>query len=223
MRNIFFLLFLFVHCIIYSQVGFVSEINPKLKHIHAEVGSNVGVQNTEVFEYNLNLFLADMLKSSKIEVKSLSDFDFETMTNFNGFQNKKMIEYLDKFCEGKGVKKLIIFYRNHYFLQSSPYKNLFNLKFDFGILTQIGKEKTIYYMNRAQMAYYNADTKKLSLTYPKVKEESLHYEFVKHKQKEAVVDKNKNLVNSLSIQMDFIKQYEKQLIGSFSNALENLK
>lgn len=223
MKRIFFLSFLFIQYNIFSQVGFVSEINPKLKHIHAEVGSNTGVQNTEVFDYNLNSFLNDMLKTSKSEVKSLSDFDFETLTYYNGFQNRKMVKYLDDFCERKGVKKLIILYRNHYFQQSSPYKNLLNLKFDFGILTQVRKEKTIYYMNRAQMAYYHSETKKLILAYPKVKGESLHYEFVKIKKKEAVVDENKKLVNSLSVQKDFINQYEKQLRGGFNNALENLK
>lgn len=221
-RKIFFGLLLFVQCSIFSQVGFVSEINPKLKHIHAEVGSNTGVQNTEVFDYDLNLFLNDMLKNSKIEFKSLSDFDFEILTYYNGFQNRKIIQYLDDFCERKGVKKLVVFYRNHYFQQYSPYKNLLNLKFDFGILTQIRKKKTTYYMNRAQMAYYNSETKKLSLTYPKVKTESLHYEFVKIQSKEEVVDENHKLVNSLSVQKDFINDYETKIRASFNNALENL-
>lgn len=223
MKKICLLAVLFIQCNLFCQVGFVTEINPKLKHIHAEVGSNVGVQNTEVFNYDLNLFLTDMLEKSKSEIESLSDFDFEIFTYYNGFQDKKMIKYLDDFCKKKGVKKLIIFYRNHFFPPYSPYKNLLNLKFDFGILTQVRKKKTIYYMNRAQMAYYNSDTKKLSLTYPKVKNESLHYEFVKIQSKEEVVDENHQLINSLSLQKDFINDYEAKIKSSFNNALENLK
>lgn len=73
------------------------------------------------------------------------------------------------------------------------------------------------------MAYYNSDTKKLSLTYPKVKNESLHYEFVKIQSKEEVVDENHQLINSLSLQKDFINDYEAKIKSSFNNALENLK
>lgn len=222
MRKIFLFLFYFAQYSIFSQVGFTSEVNPKFKHIHAEVGSNIGVQNTEVFEYDLNLFLTEMLSNSRVEIKSLSDFDFEILANYNGFQNKKITEYLDGFCERKGVKKLVILYRNRYFQQNSPYKNLLNLKFDFGILTQVRKNKTIYYINRAQMAYYNSETKKLSLTYPNVKNESLHYEFVKLQSKEEVVDENHQLINSLSLQKDFINDYEKKIKSNLNNALENL-
>lgn len=220
MIRIYLLLFLLFQCSVFSQTGFVSNINPKLKHLHAEVGTNVGVQSTEVFDYDLNIFLNQMLKESKTEIKCFTDFDFETLSDFRGFQDRKATEYLDDFCQRKGVKDLIVFYRNNLFSLYSPYQNLFNLKFDFGILTQVRKKKTIYFMNRTLMAYYNSETKKLNLT--RIGDNQFKGEFIKINSKDAVVDKNNKLVNSESVQKDFINQYESYVRANFMDALKNI-
>ena len=219
MKKIFFFVFLFIQCNIFSQIGFVSNINPKFKHIHAEVGSNIGVQNTEVFNYNLDIFLDKMIKESQIEINRFSDFDFNILDSFVGFQERKTNEYLEDFCKKKGVKQLIIFYRNNWFSKHSPYGNLYNLKFDFGILTQVGKKKNIYFMNRTLMAYYDSGTKSLNMT--RVKGDNQR-EFIKINSKDVVIDNNSKLVNSESVQKDFINQYELKVRAHFMDALKNI-
>lgn len=221
MKGILFLLFLFTQCKVFAQIGFVSNVNPKFKHLHAEVGANIGVESTEVFDYDLNIFLTKIFEESKVEIKSFPDFDFDRIDGFKGFQERKRIEYLDDYCKRKGIKGLIIFYRNNLFPSSSPYKNLYNLKFDFGIVTQIRKKKSIYFMNRTLMAYYNSETKKLDFTRTDINNQYKE-EFIKVKSEYTVVDENNKLVNSESIQKDLINQYELFINESFINALKNI-
>lgn len=125
--NKFFLLlvFLFQISIFGQKIGFVSEINPKLKHIHAEVGDKVGVEFTEVFSYSLNDFLKNMILKSKADVEQYNDFDFEIIRPSYQLQlmDKKKIEKLNDYCKQKGIEKLLIFFRNDIFIKNySPYK-----------------------------------------------------------------------------------------------------
>ena len=96
MKKIILLFLIFFKTSLFCQTGFVSNINPQLKHIHAEVGDNVEVKFTEVLNYNAS----DFIKKLTAEVKTLNDFDFGILEN-NLF-NKKEREYLHNFCKNKG-------------------------------------------------------------------------------------------------------------------------
>ncbi|NML70743.1 hypothetical protein HHL23_13200 [Chryseobacterium sp. RP-3-3] len=168
MRKIVLLFLIFFKTSIFCQTGFVSNISTKLKHIHAEVGDKVGVKFTEVLNYNAS----DFIKKLTAQTITLNDFDFKILENNSLLSDKKQKEYLKDFCEKNNIEKIIILYRNPFFTQYSPYENLYRLKFDFGILTQERKKKTIYYINRMILAYYNI--KEINYC-PSFYQEKIHY------------------------------------------------
>ena len=155
MKKIFFLHLIFFKIYTFAQTGFVSNINTKLKHIHAEVGDNVEVKSTEILNYDASNFIKKITEQTIV----LNDFDFKILDNKGSIlSDKKKREYLKGFCEKNNISKLIILYRNPFINQYSPYGNLYRLKFDFGILTQERKKNVIYYMNRMILSYYDPKT-----------------------------------------------------------------
>ncbi|AZA58748.1 hypothetical protein EG350_16810 [Chryseobacterium shandongense] len=201
---------------VFCQVGFVSNINTKLKHIHAEVGDNIEVQFTEVLDYDAS----DFIKQLTIQTKKPNDFDFKILNNNSFLSDKKQREYIREYCNKNNIEKLIILYRNPFFAQNSPYRNLHNLKFDFGILTQERKRKTIYYMNRMILAYYNVKEDKLLSTFLSG-ENSFHKEYFKRELNMNVVDaESKKLNNSSEVENDFIKKFENRLKMNFEEAVK---
>ncbi|WP_267404376.1 MULTISPECIES: hypothetical protein [unclassified Chryseobacterium] len=217
MKKAIFLFLMFWKISIFSQtVGFATNINSKLKHIHAEVGTNVAVKFTEVLNYDAS----DFIKKLTAQTKTLNDFDFSILENNNVFSENKQREYLHDFCRKNNIDKIIVLYRNPFFTQYSPYKNLYRLKFDFGILTQERKKKVIYYMNRMILAYYDNKIDKLMPTYLSG-EESFHREYYKRNSGEIVVDKeSKKLINSSEVEADFIKDFENRLKQNFDEAMK---
>lgn len=209
-----FLIF-FAKCIV-AQTGFVSNINTKLKHIYAEVGDNVEVKFTELLNYDAS----DFIKKLTAQTKTLNDFDFKILENNSLLSDKKQREYLKNFCEKNNIEKVIILYRNPFFTQYSPYKNLYRLKFDFGILTQVSKKKTIYYMNRMILAYYNVREDKLLPVFLSG-EDSLHKEYYKRNvEKNSIDEESKKLTDSNEIENDFIKNFESRLKKNFYEAMK---
>jgi len=212
----FVLLFLFFFkTSIFCQTGFVSNINTKLKHIHAAIGDRVEVKFAEVLNYNAS----DFIKKLTAQTITLHDFDFNILEDNSLFSDKKQKEYLKNYCEKNNIEKIIILYRNPFFTQYSPYKNLYRLKFDFGILTQERKKKTIYYMNRIILAYYSIKEDKLLPVFLSG-EDSLHKEYYKRNVEGNVVDKDsKKIVDTTNVENDFIKNFESRLKKNFDEAM----
>lgn len=216
MKKIILLFLFFFKTSFFCQTGFVSNINTKLKHIHAEVGDNVEVKFTEVLKYDAS----DFIKKLTAQTITLNDFDFKILEN-NGFSSdKKQKEYLKNFCEKNNIEKIIILYRNPFFSQYSPYKNFYRLKFDFGILTQERKNKTIYYTNRMTLAYYTVKEDKLLPVFLSG-EDSLNKEYYKRNvERNAVDGESKKLLDSNDVENDFIIKFESRLKKNFDDAMK---
>lgn len=218
MKKFIFLFTFFFKISIFSQTGFVSNINTQLKHIHTEVDDNIEVKFTEVFNYNAS----DFIKKLTAEIKTLDGFNFKILENNGLSSNKKQKEYLRDFCKKNNIDKIIILYRNPFFAQNSPYKNLYFLKFDFGILTQERKKETIYYMNRMILSYYDTKEDRLLPVFLSG-DDTLHKEYFKQKFTENVVNENsKKLIYSSEIENDFIKKFESRLKKNFDAAMDKL-
>lgn len=143
--KVFFFVYFLFSVFVSGQVGVVSNINPNLKHIHAEVGSNIETKSAELLNYSLNPFIESLFQKNNLPYQPTGGFDFKFMDDNYIFRPNKVNNYLDDFCKENGLSGLIIFYRNSTYGRASAYKNLTPLKFDYGILSDLSKTKRRFF------------------------------------------------------------------------------
>ncbi|AZI69738.1 hypothetical protein [Cloacibacterium normanense] len=195
-----------------QKIGIVSNINPKMGYVFLKGSFKAKAEIEKELNYNYLVFLEDYLNKNKYSFQKYEDFDFSKLENIDlKYSNVKAIEYINQFCNEKGIDKILILRKNTAYGRSDIL-GINDLNYNFGIATlSHTKKRALFFSNFLVLPYSKNNKDFTNIFIPENMNKKFDFE---------VYDSNKNLREENKIIEHFLPIFKEKMIEDLEIALK---